>query len=344
MTRLNSEQKELIFDYCMGLAAPEQISQAQALISSNEEAAQIHSKLQSTLAPLESVAVEDCPDDLVERTMLRVNNVASSSTDRLKQLIAGEQKRAVTAGHWYWVGAIRRLATAAVFVIAGSVLFTTFNYMRFDSQRQRCQMQQSGFFQGLGNYIADHDGKQPTVATQAGAPWYKIGYQGSENHSNTRKVYMLVKNGYIDQDSVVCPSCSVSADRPRLTASQIDSYRDFPDRRYVTYSFQIQCRQGGDGELHCRKVVMADLSPLFENLPDDFGKPFQLRLNKRLLTVNSVNHKRKGQNVLFGDGHVEFLKKRFINLSQDDIFTLQNTDVYHGHEVPACTTDFFLAP
>ncbi|HEC02899.1 MAG TPA: hypothetical protein ENI81_05120, partial [Phycisphaerales bacterium] len=115
MTRLNSEQKELIFDYCMGLAAPEQIGQAQALISSNEEAAQIHSKLQSTLAPLESVAVEDCPDDLVERTMLRVNNVASSSTDRLKQLIAGEQKRAVTAGHWYWVGAIRRLATAAVF-------------------------------------------------------------------------------------------------------------------------------------------------------------------------------------------------------------------------------------
>ena len=344
MTRLNSEQKELIFDYCMGLASPEQIVEAQKLISSDEEAAEIHSKLQATLAPLESVTLEECPQHLVESTLSHVDTVAASSTDRLRQLIAGEQQRNVPSGHWYWIGAIRKLATAAVFVIAGSVLFTTFNYMRFDSLRQRCQMQQSGFFRGLGKYVDDHDGKQPAVAMQAGAPWYKIGYQGNENHSNTRRLYALVKNGYVDQDSFICPACNKNERAPKLTASQIETNKDFRDRRYITYSFQIQCRQGSDGELHCRKVVMADLSPLFENLSNDFGKPLQVRLNKRLLTINSVNHKRKGQNVLFGDGHVEFLKRRFISLSQDDIFTLQNTDVYRGNEVPACTTDFFLAP
>lgn len=343
MTRLNSEQKELIFDYCMGLASPEQIVEARALISSYEEAAEIYSRLQATLTPLESVEFELCPDELVERTVLRVNEVARSSTDRLRQLIAGEQRRAVPVGRWYWVGAIRKLATAAVFVVAGSVLFTTFNYMRFDSQRQRCRMQQSGFFQGLGAYMADHDGRQPAVPTQAGAFWHKVGDQGDENQSNTRRLYLLVKNGYVDQDSFVCPSCSKNERAPKLTASEIKTYRDFPDRRYITYSFQINCRQGSDGELRCRKVLMADLSPLFENLPD-FGEPFQLRLDKRLLTINSVNHKRKGQNVLFGDGHVEFRKKRFIELSTDDIFTLQNTDVYRGCEVPTCTTDFFLAP
>ncbi|MHC4352910.1 MAG: hypothetical protein ACYTE3_15990 [Planctomycetota bacterium] len=343
MTRLSSGQKELIFDYCMGLASPEQIVEARKLISSDEEAAQIHSKLQATLAPLENITLEECPQHLVESTLSHVDTVAASSTDRLRQLIADEQRN-VPARSWYWLGAFRKLATAAVFVIAGSILFTTFNYMRFDSQRRLCQTQQSNFSDGLEKYIADHDGKQPAVAMQAGAPWYKIGYQGDENHSNTRRLYALVKNGYIDQDSVVCPSCSKSTKRERLTASQIQTLRDFPDRRYINYSFQIQCRRGSDGELYCRKVLMADLSPLFENLSNDFGRPLQVRLNKRLLTINSANHRRKGQNVLFGDGHVEFLKRRFINLSQDDIFTLQNTDVYRGNEVPACTTDFFLAP
>ena len=345
MTRLNSERKELIFDYCMGLASPEQIVEARKLISSDEEAAEIHSKLQATLAPLESVTLEECPQHLVESTLSHVNTVAASSTDRLKQLIAGEQQRNVPSGRWYWIGAVRKLATAAVFVIAGSVLFTTFNYMRFDSRRDRCQVQQSDFFTGLGRYITDHDGKQPSVATQAGAPWYKIGYQGNENHSNTRRLYVLVKDGYVDQDSFICPACNKNERAPKLTASQIETNKDFPDRRYITYSFQIQCRQGSDGELHCRKVVMADLSPLFENLSSDFDKPFQLRLDPRLATVNSVNHRRKGQNVLFGDGHVEFRKKRVIAFSTtDDIFTLQNTDTYRGNEVPACTTDFFLAP
>lgn len=344
MTPLGSEQKELIFDYCMGLASPEQTVEAQELVSSNQEASELHSKLRATLDPLESVAFDDCPQQLVESTISHLNTVAASSTDRLRQLIAGEQERKSPVVRLHWLGALGKLATAAVFVVVGSVLFTTFNYMRFDSQRRQCQAQQSGFFQGLDKYIKDHDGSQPAATMQAGAPWYKIGYQGDENHSNTRRLYVLVKNGYIDQDSVVCPSCSDSAKRARLTASQIQTLRDFPDRRYINYSFQIQCSRGSGGELHCRKVLMADLSPLFEDLPADFGKPFQLRLNKRLLTINSPNHKRKGQNVLFGDGHAEFRKKRFIDLSTDDIFTLQNTDVYHGNEVPACTTDFFLAP
>ncbi|MEA3225666.1 MAG: hypothetical protein U9Q07_06910, partial [Planctomycetota bacterium] len=173
MTLLNNEQKELLFDYCMGLASPEQIVEAQTLISSSEEATEIHSKLQATLTPLDTIEHQACPDDLVERTILRLNSAARPSTDRLEQLLAGEQKRFIRSQHWNWLGMARRLATAAVFVIASSILFTTFNYFRYDSQRQRCQMQQSSFFRGLGNYVADHNGKQPALATQAGAPWYK---------------------------------------------------------------------------------------------------------------------------------------------------------------------------
>ena len=87
---------------------------------------------------------------------------------------------------------------------------------------------------------------------------------------------------------------------------------------------------------------MADWNPLFEKTPEDYSKPFNLRLTKKLLTLNSINHMRRGQNILFGDGRVEFLKTRFIGT--DDIFTLQDTDIYKGCEEPSLENDFFLAP
>ena len=45
MIPLNNEQKQLIFDYCLGLTSQEQAAEAQTLISSNEQAAVIHNKL-----------------------------------------------------------------------------------------------------------------------------------------------------------------------------------------------------------------------------------------------------------------------------------------------------------
>jgi len=345
MIPLNSEQKQLIFDYCLGLTSPEQTAEAKTLISSSKQAAVIHTKLKATLEPLNSLEPESCPDSLVERTVLRLNSLANSSQDRLQELLASEQNREVTTKSRLPLNFARKLATAAVLMIAGSLLFTTFRavsgYARHHSLRQQCQMQQSSIFRGLHNYISDHDGQPPAIATSAGDPWWKVGDQGNENHSNTRRVYLLVKEGYVKPTEFVCPACKYG-ETIQMTPSQLSKFKDFPSKRYVTYSFQISCRQARNGTLLCRNVMMADWNPLFEELPDDFSKPFSLRLNKKLLTLNSINHNRRGQNVLFGDGRVEFLKKRFIGT--DDIFTLQDTDVYQGCEAPSCETDFFLAP
>lgn len=347
MIPLNSDQQQLIFDYCLGLTSTEQTAEAKALISSDKQAGLIHTKLKAILEPLNSLEPESCPDSLAERTVLRLNSLANSSQDRLQELLASEQNKKFTpkgCKGWLLSGFGRRLATAAVLMIAGSLLITTFSavsgYARHHSLRQQCQMQQSSIFQGLHNYISDHDGQHPAVASSAGDPWWKVGDQGNENHSNTRRVYLLVKEGYVKPADFVCPACECG-ENIQMTPSQLSNFKDFPGRRYVTYSFQINCRQTRNGELLCRNVIMADWNPLFEELPDN-SKQFNLRLTKKLLTLNSINHNRRGQNVLFGDGRVEFLKTRLIGT--DDIFTLQNTDVYQGCEAPSCETDFFLAP
>lgn len=347
MNRLTPEQKQLLFDDCMGLTSSEQAAEAQALISSCQEAAHIHSLLKTTLAPLDSLEPEPCPDDLAERTILRLKALVNSSHDRLQLLLAREQTRGLAVEKWPWPSFATRFATAAVILFAASVFLPSLGYLRHHSRLQKCQIQQAGFFQGLSNFVSDHGGRGPTVPAAAGAPWWKVGYPGTENHSNTRKIYLLVQNDYVKLSSFVCPGSK----RGRVVLAdpaQIQAYRDFPDRNCVTYSFQINCRRLGNGQLHCEGIVMADSNPIFEDLPQDFSQELRLQVDETSLSLNSSNHsyfgKRRGQNVLHEDGHVAFLSTRYVDGSEDDIFTLQGTNVYRGIEVPSCEKDVFLAP
>ncbi|HEW78899.1 MAG TPA: hypothetical protein ENH34_02885 [Phycisphaerales bacterium] len=343
MTLLSNHQKQLLFDYCVGLTSEKESTEAEALISSNEEAGQIHSKLKAALAPLESVEPEFCPDDLVESTIWRLNNLARSSQLRLRQLLATEQTRTVTPKSRFWRNLSEMVATAAVILLVAGVLIAPLKFARQKSWQQRCQAQLRQIWQGINNYSSDYDGKQPAVATAMGAPWWKVGYQGKENHSNTRPVWLLVKGGYVNPSDFVCPG-KREGQAIQFDASQAKNYNDFPARRYITYSLRIRCNTQQKQYLPGQKVLISDLNPLFERLPQNYATPFKLELNKNLLTVNSINHNRRGQNILFGDGGVKFVKMRRIGIAADDIFTLQNTDVYQGVEVPSCETDDFLAP
>lgn len=347
MTPLSNQQKQLLFDYCLGLASEKETVEARQLISSNEQAAEIHSTFKATLAPLDSLEAESCPDDLVESTIWRLNNLARSSQLQLQQLLAAEQTRAVTAKSRLWRNLGRRLAMAAVFVIVGGVSITAWNivskFARQKSWRQMCQMQLSNIWQGINHYSSDHDGKLPAVATTAGAPWWKVGYPGEENHSNTRHIWLLVKGDYVNPLDFVCPG-SRHGQAAQFDKLQVKNFNDFPARKYVTYSFRIMCAGAEKENLPCQKILMSDLNPLFEKLPRNYSDSFKLRPNENLLTLNSINHNRRGQNILFGDGGVKFVKMRHIGIAKDDIFTLQDTQIYQGCELPSYETDAFLAP
>ena len=346
MTPLNEQQKQLIFDYCIGLASEEESAEAQRLISSSLEAAEIHSRLRAAIAPLETFEEEICPEELAENTVYRLNNLARASQARLEQLLAAEQIRSSSfkTGIWHNIG--QRLATAAIFMIVGGTVLTGLNLVsrltRHKSWQQRCQMQLANIWQGINNYSSDNNGQLPAVATMAGGPWWKIGYQGKENYSNTRPAWLLVKGGYVDPSCFVCPG-AINGKKLQFDLSAIRNYNDFPEKKYVTYSFRVMQNKPQTENMFGGKILMSDSNPLFEKLPDNSNQ-LTIQLNGNLLTINSIGHNRSGQNVLFGDGSVKFVKVRRIGIDDDDIFTLWNTPVYKGCEVPTCEADVFLAP
>jgi len=222
------------------------------------------------------------------------------------------------------------------------VLLPWLSYARQKSWQQRCQMQLGNIFQGLNNYVSDHDGKPPMTAMAAGTPWWKVGEQGKENRSNTRGVWLLVKNKYVEPADFICPG-KTHGRAIQFNRCNMQNYNDFPDKRHISYSIRIRCPNAPS--TFGKEPIMADSNPIFDDLKADNSGEFKLLLTERLFAINSDNHNRRGQNVLFGDGSVKFIKGR--RIGADDIFTLQHMQPgfeVKGCELPSCQSDAFLAP
>jgi hypothetical protein len=94
MRLLKNKQRELLFDYCVGITSEKETTKAKELISSNKEATKIHRKLKTALAPLESIRPELCPNLLAERTIFWI---LSTPVDSNYQLQISEQTQSTIA-------------------------------------------------------------------------------------------------------------------------------------------------------------------------------------------------------------------------------------------------------
>jgi len=346
---LDNRQKQLIFDYCSGFTSQEQSTEVEELIASSKQASEIYSLFEASLSPLNSLECEPCPDELVEKTLSRINNNSGAGPVQLDQLLADEGSKEYVPKSRILPSFGKILAAAALIFIAVGIWLAPLDFVRQKYWQARCQMQMRNIFQGLKNYISDHNGEMPAVAMKSDAPWWKVGYQGSENHSNTRNMWLLVRGGYVKPLEFVCPGShhkQAALQQINKSTAQLKSYNDFPGRQFVTYSFRIRCDNTGN-LFKSRRILIADLNPIFENIPEDYSGTFRITLKPSLVGKNSRNHNRLGQNVLFCDGSVKFIRKRHTDISEDDIFTLQKMSPgceIHGYERPDSQADAFLAP
>ncbi len=346
MTTLSDRQRQLLFDYSLGLISERETEEVEALIESSEEAAELYQSFHNALAPLENVELEPCPDDLMERLFARLREAAESGSDRLEQLLAAEQsgRRPIRIPLWRNWSEVA-VAAAAVVLFVG-ILFPAITQMRARYHQAQCAANLSNIYGGLRNYVSDHDGLLPAAAVMPGSPWWKVGYPGQENYSNTRQVWLLPRHGYVDPSRFLCTG---RREGRALTFEgfSVREFSDFPSRAYIHYSVRIRCSTSNDRDLTQRRVLMADRNPLSERLPSDLAESPKLRLCDELMTSNSHNHGGQGQNVLLYDGSVEFARGRRVRIFDDDIYLIEDmccgTEI-HGDEVPTSEQDIFLVP
>ena len=356
MESLNKEEKDIILDFYFRCGDEKHITRARDMIASDPRAAKLYSRLEETLTQLDHIKYEPCPDNLVDLTIARLKLAASAEQARLESLLATEHRKstqarsmAATTRQSFWRNVAEVAAVAAVILVVVGVYFPTTSNMRQIAWRNRCNAGLARVGAGIASYTNDHNGALPAVKMTAGAPWWKVGDQGTKNQSNTRHIWLLVKDGYVKSEDFVCPGRK-DGQPANLDIAQVRRYSDFPNRRSMNFSFMLmndktarRLRKAGS-----KMVMLSDLNPVFETLvenrdllkeSDEFTR---VLISRQLMEMMSTNHKGKGQNLLFGDGSAQFKKIRII--LGDDIFTIKGKNIYSGCEIPFNDEDIFLAP
>ena len=349
MSNLSPEEKELILNFYFGCGEEQDLNRARNLVADNPQAAKLYASLQDTLSQLDSIKYEPCPDNLAQVTVARLKLSASAGKTELQSLLEKEQKKTfpdkITTAQHLWKNFFEVAAIAAVLLVITGLGFPLLSNIRQKSRQTECQAKMRNIGDGLASYANDNKDLLPSVAMTAGSPWWKVGQQGEENHSNTRHLWLLVKNSYVDPDNFICPGHKEAAPAI-LNAALTTQYQDFPSRENLSYSFRTNCHQVRKNA-HKAMIVMADRNPIFANIPHGpehhkFDQFMKILVSEELKKMMSPNHNQKGQNILHCDGSVVFISDRIV--SNDDIYTIQGVDEYSGCEVPHDDNDIFLIP
>jgi hypothetical protein len=365
MNRLSQEQQQLILDFYFRCGEQDDIEQGRDLIASNPVAAQLYAGLEETLTELDNVKYEPCPDNLVDLTIARLKLASmagqSAPSADLNELLKQQQDYSATAPAWasrsrfellrthYVRPLFETLSAAAAILIVAGMLFPSLGLMRQHSRQMACNRNLGQVGAAMAGFFADNSkaSELSNMEIKDGDPWWKIGYDGPETQSNTRYVWNLVKQGYVPAEAFICKGRS--CDTPvQVSPQQLAALQDFPSRRHISYSFILLNGKSFNPAQSPRKVVAGDLNPVFEKIPcqqniyqklNEFEK---VLLNEQLRQTMSGSHGCRGQNILYSDGSVTFIRTRVVD--GDDIFTVSGVDTYTGCEIPSDARDVFLAP
>ncbi|MFQ5804858.1 MAG: type II secretion system protein [Phycisphaerae bacterium] len=206
----------------------------------------------------------------------------------------------------------------------------------------------------------------------------------------SRSLFLLIIAGSQTAGQFICPSSSDEEDDMRnygaydeVNSGQGSAARpgktrfDFAGYLKLSYAYQVPYgRRGRPREtLDQRMPISADKGPYFEagdewvegclwderiigmDPPNDWiGDPPEEVIkysNEEWRPYNSVNHNQEGQNILFVDSHVDFLRKPIEGVHNDNIYTAMNdyevqteslVGIVEDTYAPLTQTDSYLIP
>jgi prepilin-type N-terminal cleavage/methylation domain-containing protein/prepilin-type processing-associated H-X9-DG protein len=167
-------------------------------------------------------------------------------------------------------------------------------------------------------------GKTPNVTFDPFGP----GAPGSNNVPAS--LFLVLKTQDLSTELFVCPSSSGERGFNSVNSGSVansSNWQSIPLN--LTYSVQVMfpsvtASNGGfrwNNTLSSDFAIMADMNPGTtggSNPSNNVVKPLHSDPRTIMVEANSNNHKNDGQNVLYGDGHVEFQTTPYCGAFRDD--------------------------
>jgi len=232
------------------------------------------------------------------------------------------------------------------------------------ANRASCQNNLSQIGKAFRTYAAGHEQRWPDVFDSDAASWDNVGGTRTDQfdptadagvppaekaednkgliESNTANFWVLVAAEYVTPSSFVCRSASSMTYKDE-SVSDFSKVRDFRGKNFCSYS--LQNLYGGYtltetvSSKTATLAVAADANPQRADFAMESGvstkklaesPKFEVTEWRQtditgLWELNSPNHKFKGQNVLYLDGHVEFQDNPYCGPLHDNIWVKRSS-------------------
>lgn len=209
---------------------------------------------------------------------------------------------------------IELLVVIGIVVILASIFVPYALRLREDSKRTRCRDNLQQIFKAMQNYAAANGSLLPQGRHDPSAPL--VTFSAGQPNSVTAALWLLVQRGYVKDTGIfLCPSAGGRA-------SEVDpSASDFTDRASLGYSYAspygLTESYRLTDTLKPDFALVADLNP---RAPPTVPQSAPLM---ELAAMNSRNHARAGQNVLYAYGAVEWQITPYCGMNQDNVYTVR---------------------
>ncbi len=298
---MTSPSREHLLGYLLGALSPEEHEQIETEINQNPT---LQAEMQRLKACVQHVGLADEPSDweppigLAERTCQFVAASARQVALSASRFAGSEVER----HRFNWSDLV---TVAAVIVAAASLFFPALSFSRFQSQIATCQNQLRLIGYGMQEYSnlqPDHSFPGPEAEGPRSAAGVAAG--------------MLVSNGLAQPHMFLCPASFRSKDSVRLPRMPLP---EDLDRATGKELLAMQKAMGGDFGFNMGYTSDGKLLRPTNALRERYVLSGDAPSNSRPRRA-SGNHAGRGQNVVFEDGHVQFLRELPNTSALDDPF------------------------
>lgn len=287
---MNESAREHLLGFLLGALDDDEHRQVEQSLHADPRLRAELDHLKRSLEPLElDREHHEPPPGLARRTCCRVVETPTT-TEHSVQLGAVTLRDSVSFRHWNMAD----LCVAAGIVLASSFLFVpAVAHSRYAAQRTQCQNNLRQLAMAVGQYSEQHQGYFPQIPVAG-------------NRSIAGIVGPILRDGgYLTADNVLlCPSASVERrfnpwELPTLSEidrAQGEELAVKQRRAFGSYGYNLGYWIGG------RYVGPRDQHRTFFALVSDAP-------SRQLPGFQSENHGGRGQNVLFEDGHYQYVAR-----------------------------------